>query len=129
MKKNIVKINEQQLKKIVAESVKRVLREEMQPGSISHGTMRNEDVLPRLMSTLFKEDPQKAREIWKNNPEFLQALCDKDCGVKNPWWESEDASFMAEELFDVMNEYSPEGHYFGAHPGDGSDYGYWENED
>ena len=101
----------------------------MEPGSISHGTMRNEDVIPRIVSTLFKEDPAKAREIWQNNPELLQALCDKECGIDNPWWDSEDATYISEELFDTMNEYAPEGHYFGSHPGDGSDYGYWPNED
>ena len=124
-----VRLTESDLRKIVRNSVKKVLREAMEPGSISHGTMRNEDVLPRIMSTLFKEDPQKAREIWQNNPEFLEALCDKNCGIDNPWWESEDATYIAEELFDTMNNYAPEGHYFGSHPGDGSDYGYWPNED
>jgi len=125
------RINENQLREIVSKRVRKALNEmfEMaQPGSISHGTMRNEDVLPRIMSELFKEDPQKAREVWQKNPNFLEALCDKECGIQNQWWESEEASMMAEELFDVMNNYAPEGHYFGAHPGDGSDYGYWENE-
>lgn len=123
-----VRLTEGDLRRIVNRSVRRVLREEMTPGSISHGTMRNEDVLPRLMSALFKEDPQRARQIWKENPEFLEALCDKQIGKNNPWWESEEANYIAEELFDVMNDYSPEGHYFGSHIGDGSDYGYWPSE-
>ena len=123
------RISESRLRGMIRESVRRALREAMEPGSISHGTMRNEDVLPKLMSALFKEDPQKARQIWQENPEFLEALCDKECGKDNSWWESEDANYIADELFDVMNDYAPEGHYFGSHPGDGSDYGYWKHED
>jgi hypothetical protein len=33
---------------------------------------------------------------------------------------------LLESLFDTLDNYSPEGYYFGAHPGDGSDYGFWE---
>ena len=121
--------NESRLRGVVRESVMRAIHEAMEPGEISHGTMRNEDVLPKLMSVLFKEDPARARKIWKDNPEFLEALCDKQVGKDNPWWESEDANYIAEELFDVMNDYAPEGHYFGSHIGDGSSYGYWPSDD
>lgn len=127
--KRTIKLTESDLNHIVAQTINRMLNEDMEPGSISHGTMRNQDVLPKLMSQLFKEDPQRARSIWQKNPDFLEALCDEKVGQDNPWWDSEDATYMSEELFNVMDEYSPEGHYFGSHPGDGSDYGYWPNED
>ena len=126
--KRRIRLTESDLHRIVKKSVNKVLREAMEPGSISHGTMNNKDVIPTIMSRLFKEDPNKAREIWKNNPELLQALCDKESGIDNPWWDSEDANYISNELFDVMNDYAPEDHYFGSHPGDGSDYGYWPNE-
>lgn len=111
------------------ESVKNVLREAEKPGSISHGTMRNEDVIPRLMSVIFRNNPQKAREIWQSSPNLLQALCDSHCGNSNNWWDSEEATEISYELQEVLQDYAPEGHYFGSHPGDGSDLGYWPNED
>lgn len=33
---------------------------------------------------------------------------------------------IVQEIFDALNELSPEGYYFGAHPGNGSDFGFWE---
>lgn len=125
--KQTIRLNESQLRRIVSESVKRVLKES-EPGTISRGTMRAEDLIPTFMSHLFKEDPQKARMIWKKYPNLLQALCDKQAGIESDWWESEEASnILNNDLFDEMQNYAPEGHYFGSHPGDGSDYGYWKN--
>lgn len=36
---------------------------------------------------------------------------------------------LNEDIFDAMQDLSPEGHYFCAHPGDGADFGYWKEED
>ena len=129
MNKKLIRLTESDLHRIVRESVNRVLREAEMPGSISHGTMRNEDVIPRLMSVIFRNNPQKAREIWKSSPNLLQALCDSKCGNPNNWWESEEATEISCDLHDVLQDYAPEGHYFGSHPGNGSDLGFWPNED
>ena len=128
VKKQTIKLNENQLHKIIKESVKMVIKES-QPGSISHGTMRTEDLIPTFMSHLFKEDPKKARMIWKQYPNLLQALCDKQAGIQSEWWDSDEAiEILNNDLFDIMQNYAPEDHYFGSHPGDASDYGYWKNE-
>ena len=105
---------------------KEVIRAE--PGSISHGTLRNEDLFPAFVRCLFTLDSGQCREFEKANPNLLQALCDKECGIPTDWWDSEEAAFVMEELSDLLDGYAPEGHYFGAHPGDGSDFGFWPCE-
>lgn len=90
-------------------------------GTVIHGTLRSQDLVPafmRLLKALRKPTgistiPREAR-----NDE------------SHPWWDSEDcAYFLNETLFDKLNECAPEGFYFGAHPGDGSDFGFWEVDD
>jgi hypothetical protein len=52
-----------------------------------------------------------------------------DEGDNSEWWDSEDAYSLLQELFDILESYAPEGFYFGSHPGDGSDFGFWEMEE
>ena len=35
------------------------------------------------------------------------------------------ADWLMDDLFDALEECAPKGHYFGSHPGDGSDLGFW----
>lgn len=127
--KKIIRLTESDLHRIVTKSVKKILKEEGKPGSLIHGTHRNEDLIPTFMSEIFRNDPQKAREIWKSSPNLLMALCDQKAGIETNWWDSEEATEICMELQDALGEYAPEGHYFGAHMGDGSDFGYWNDED
>ena len=82
-------------------------------GSISSGTMRPEDLIPDFASELeaLAKDGAFAELIREAN-----ALED---------YESDDADGILEELFDALNSYAPSYAYFGAHPGDGADYGFW----
>lgn len=84
-------------------------------GTISHGTMRPEDLIPTFTDWLESQKPlrrehRKMLTAWKNEDEY-------------------DGETFLEDLFDALGEYAPPYFYFGAHPGDGSDYGYWLSDD
>ena len=92
------------------------------PGeSVSRGTMRHQDLIPAFL------------EVLRETPEYVQLMRLVPCHAledeEAEWWDSEAAIYLLEELFDVLDSYSPEGNYFGAHPGDGSDYGFWQMTD
>ena len=90
-------------------------------GTVSHGTMREEDLIPDFLYEL-EHQKHLAREHRK--------LC-RDINARmnaEDYYESEDASEDLSELFDALDAYAPPFFYFGAHPGDGSDYGYWLSE-
>lgn len=134
MKKQI-KLKENELRKIVENNVRGMLKEMFegtsQPGSISHGTMRPIDLIPTFMNILKKEAPQRAQEILQNYPDLDEALTALEGGVEDEaYFDSEEAvEVLNNEIWDAMQEIAPEGHYFGSHPGDGSDYGYWSSDD
>lgn len=43
--------------------------------------------------------------------------------------DNEHDEFIFENLFNYMNDIAPTGTYFGAHPGDGSDFGFWHDNE
>ena len=95
-------------------------------GTVSSGTMREEDLIPDFccrLSQLARQSgirPAKARRAHlalvkkierriEDEREFIDGTADDDL----------------ESLFDALHEYSALYSYFGAHPGDGADYGWW----
>lgn len=93
-------------------------------GSISHGTMRHEDLIPCFsaeLDALLKRQPRSfKRGEYRKLIREANALTDYD---------SEDAGHVLEELFDALQSFAPGYAYFGSHPGDGADYGFWLCED
>lgn len=54
-----------------------------------------------------------------------------EMSADDPWWNCDDQDgnwYVWEYLWDLMEEISPPGCYFGAHEDDGSDYGFWPME-
>lgn len=94
------------------------------PYSVSHGTLRTVDLIESFLGELELWDRAKFKELHAEVP--FDAWDSQD----NEWWDSEDASyFLNEDLFDALNNVAPEGFYFGAHEGDGSDFGFWPIDD
>lgn len=83
-------------------------------GSVSSATMRNEDLIPEFTSEL--------RRLGHRSKELTRI--EKAMGVPG-YFETEDAYNDLEWLFDALGEHALPYMYFGAHPGDGSDYGFW----
>ena len=97
----------------------------MQTGSIIHGTMRPQDLIPAFMDVVRDYAPAVYEQLTVCNAIPAYAAEDED----SEWWNSDSASYLIEQLWDTLNDHAPEGHYFGSHPGDGSDYGFWLVED
>lgn len=90
-------------------------------GSVSSGTMREEDLIPCFIDTIKYFNKSQAKRLEREEVK-LQAIEDED--------EKMDllSYFLNETLFDALNDYAPPYHYFGSHPGDGTDYGFWLSE-
>lgn len=90
-------------------------------GSVSWGTHLPSDLIPRFLHKLAQLDEGKAAALRAELPEGVER--------GDPYWESEEAHWLLEELFVVLDEYAPDGFYFGASEGDGTDFGFWPLDD
>lgn len=93
-------------------------------GSISHGTLRPQDLFPAFY------DEAKSRFPENNNVKnlaFVVAVLDdvNDDDFSEAFYASEYCQDAINDLQDILNEDLPPFMYFGSHPGDGSDFGYW----
>lgn len=85
-------------------------------GSVSHATMRKEDLIPSFVDELrFLGHRDKKLSLIEYR---LERAGDE-------YWEDELSDFDLESLFDMLQEHALPYMYFGSHPGDGSDYGFW----
>lgn len=97
------------------------------PGSVSWGTMRTQDLIPKFLDVLRQLDsPYYEAFVSSPFPRIPEDAWDDE---NHSWWESEEAHYLLDELFDALDAHAPDGHYFGSHPGDGCDYGFWEVEE
>ncbi len=99
-------------------------------GSVSHGTMREEDLIPAFMSELYrlklvKHDFKPDETLGTLLKDIESRLYDEDDNERPEYYDSEAAHYDLEALFDALDGFSPPYVHFGSHEGDGSDYGYW----
>jgi hypothetical protein len=97
-------------------------------GTLIAGTMRPQDLIPCFLEAVSEFAPAHYEGLMASAfgpiPAYVQ-----DEGDSSEWWQSEDAAALLENLFDILHEAAPEGCYFGAHPGDGSDFGWWNDSE
>ena len=105
---------------------------QFQLGSISHGTLRTQDLLPVFLETFMALGGNVPADLecgsyieYLNWPNPETTACDED----DKFWDSEDAMWDMEALTDGLNNLCPPFVYFGTLEGDGSDFGFWPDMD
>lgn len=116
-------------------------------GTVHSDSMLERDLIPAFMDVLKELDNDRYLVLCEEYDYYettdanyctCPCYCDNDdctcpckCGFeKDPFdFETENAHYLLETLFDALNDCAPDNHYFGAHVGNGSDYGFWESED
>jgi hypothetical protein len=95
-------------------------------GSVISGTMRPEDLIPAFANDLAdKLRNNSMSRAQRKSHSTLVRDCDRwSCEDPN---QPEPEDLLA-DLFDALECYAGPYMYFGAHPGDGADYGYWLSE-
>ena len=93
-------------------------------GSVSHGTLRSQDLLSVFLVTLRELGDTKT--VDRINAEIPpKAFKDKN----DEWWSTGEAEEIINGLFDALDNFAPPFFYFGTHEGDGSDFGFWFSPD
>jgi hypothetical protein len=109
-------------------------------GSISSGTHRLEDLIPAYVSALDDiaddlatsgeaDNARMSGKIHDTCAEIEDRMYDDDSNVREEYFESEEATYDLETLTDLLGEFAPPFCYFGAHEGDGADFGFWLSRD
>ncbi len=95
-------------------------------GSISHGTMRLEDLIPTFTNKLDELVELNGDYFGEEeNYDELLALDKLILEARTVDMESEEAGHVLDSLFNALNDFAPPNAHFGAHEGDGADYGFW----
>jgi hypothetical protein len=98
-------------------------------GTISHATLRDEDLLAAFADELEYQVQRNADE-WcsedgrKERDRLMDLIAEARDDV-----DSDEAGEIVNELQDALNAFAPPYAYFGAHEGDGSDFGFWISSD
>ena len=99
--------------------------------TVIRATLRPEDLIPAFMKELEERDAAAATSITSDFAAHGWPYSMAGLAYGDPFTPLQDrlAPHLLEDLFEALNECSSTGYYFGAHPGDGSDFGFWKIED
>ena len=107
-------------------------------GTVIHATLRNSDLLEAFKDALVdlnchREDcPDKRAKnaVIQDAIDTLQQYSEDELNYPKDAELAEQISILInEDLMNALNDFAPPYCYFGAHPGDGSDFGFWRYED
>jgi hypothetical protein len=111
-------------------------------GSISSGTLRAEDLIPSFVDCLDElvEDlslslpPEASAEQQQAMVREVARITDLLAAIearqaKDGYFDSEECLYDIESLEDELGNHAPPYFHFGAHPGDGADFGFWLSDD
>jgi hypothetical protein len=90
-------------------------------GSVISATLREEDLIPAFEEVLDSAGVEYERPPSVDKLLLSESLTDDEL--------HEVACYLNDTLFDLLDEIAPQGTYFGAHPGDGADFGFWETDE
>ena len=90
-------------------------------GTIIEGTLKDSDIGPACLAWL-KEHASEAYQMVTSTFSDIYDLSLSE--VDESFWNTDEGWFLHEVVFPTMHEQVPDGYYFGAHPGDGSDIGF-----
>lgn len=98
-------------------------------GTVSHGTTRYVDLIPTFWNYALEHIP--GATITVGDADFyyntVVPLAEGEPFTDSSMSDDEEniANLLLDRLLEILNDLAPEGYYFGAHPGDDGDYGFW----
>ena len=99
-------------------------------GTVIHGTLRSEDLIPAFMTELNRIVEAKTFIICGlaqcDNRIYKEMYLIARRAEVDGYHESGAAGLDLDWLFCTLDAHAPRGCYFGSHEGDGSDFGFWE---
>lgn len=104
--------------------------------SVSTGTLRPEDLMVAYMEMLEQHWPEKAIGLklamvntgWPDDAAGRLILT--EASIERALYQNpEDVSEWMSRMSEALDQIAPDGCYFGSHPGDGADIGFWVGED
>jgi hypothetical protein len=107
------------------------MKTKAEPGSVSTGTLRSRDLVERFLDVLENLDEERAAAEEKTlMDDIYEAVMDDARDGRDIEEDIEEIlGDKVQTLVDVLDEFAPAGHHFGAHEGDGADFGFWPDED
>ncbi len=106
---------------------------EIHEGTVSHDTLRSEDLIVTFFTLLMELDPSTANQLTDGsdpNDERVLSLLTIKGSTTLPDDLAEHATEMVIWLTDALNDAgAPHGFRFGTIEGDGSDYGFWRTDE